>query len=153
MKKRYVVPVIIGVLCLFVGAGLYAGTKVQDVIKMESKGYDARKKGTVEFTHKKHATDYKITCGECHHDKDGKPLQLKEGDAVQTCIECHKKPGEKPKGKDAPKLTQKEELQYHAEAMHQNCIGCHKEVNKKSGKKDAPETCAKCHPKKAGEKE
>ena len=34
--------------------------------------------------------DKTIGCGECHHDKDNKPLNnLKIGDDVQNCIECH----------------------------------------------------------------
>ena len=58
------------------------------------------------FEHKKHWDDYSkdypefypSKCGECHHDKDGKPLTaLKDGDDVQKCIECHKIPSEVPK--------------------------------------------------------
>jgi cytochrome c553 len=148
MKKMLLLGIVVGVLCLFVSAGIYAGTTVPDVIKMENKAYSAHTKGIVEFSHKKHAEEYKAACGDCHHDKDGKPLTLKAGDNVQSCIECHKTPGEKPKGKDAPKLTDKEELQYHAEALHQNCQGCHKEFKKKNPASEAPTTCVKCHPKK-----
>ena len=82
--------------------------------------------------------------------KDGKPLtELKDGDDVQKCIECHKTPGEAPKGKKAKKkLSKKEKIaQYHAEAVHANCRGCHKDFNKKYKPKKAPTTCAKCHPK------
>lgn len=146
MKSRgFVVAVlVVGVALLFAG-GLQAGNKAADVIKMEA-GYP-HTKGIVQFSHAKHATDYKATCGECHHDKDGKPLaNLKDGDAVQKCIECHKKPGEKPKGKDAPKLDAKAAREYHAEAVHDNCQGCHKEWNKKNNSKAAPTTCSKCHP-------
>jgi hypothetical protein len=129
--------------------GLYAGTTVQDVIKMENKAYPEHKKGIVEFTHKKHVVEYKAGCGECHHDENGKPLNdLKEGDDVQNCIECHSKPGLKPKGKDAKKLSKKETLEYHGEAIHQNCTGCHKEFNKKNKTKSAPTKCKECHPKK-----
>jgi len=128
-----------------------------DVIKMENPAYQKHKKGIVEFSHKKHAEDYaaahpdlyKNGCGECHHDDQGKPLTLKADDPVQGCIECHKKPSERPKGKDAPKLSKKEKLEYHAEALHYNCKGCHKSFNKKTGTKKAPTTCTKCHPKKA----
>jgi cytochrome c553 len=148
MKKSWWVVMMVGIAVMFVSAALYAGTKAPDVIKMENKLYPKHEKGIVEFTHKKHAVDYKATCGECHHDKDGKPLaNLKDGDDVQSCAECHKKPGEKPKGKDAPKLTDKEVLEYHAEAIHKNCQGCHKEANKKNNNQNAPTTCVKCHPK------
>lgn len=149
MKQKCVWSVVAGACLVLFSAWVIAGTTVPGVIKMDTKGYTEHTKGIVEFNHKKHVEEYKNTCGECHHDKDGKPLaNLKAGDNVQGCIECHKIPGEKPKGKDAPKLTEKEVLQYHAEAMHQNCQGCHKEYNKKNNTNTAPTTCVKCHPKK-----
>lgn len=147
MGKKIVIAVVAAaVMALFSGI-IYAGTTVPDVIKMSEPSYKEHEKGIVEFSHKKHVTDYKATCGDCHHDDKGKPLALKEGDNVQKCIECHKKPGEKPKGKDAPKLSKKQELEYHAEALHDNCRECHKDHNKKNKTKAAPVTCTKCHPK------
>jgi len=138
---------IVGIATLFLSASVFAAAA--DVIKMETKGYEKHEKGIVQFSHKKHAEDYKATCGDCHHDAKGKPLaNLKATDKVQSCIECHKKPGEKPKGKDAPKLSKKEALEYHAEALHDNCQGCHKDFNKKNNSTAAPTTCVKCHPKK-----
>ena len=151
MNKKYLllVSAIVGIAVLVVTAGIYAGTTVPDVISMENKAYDKHKKGIVQFSHKKHSTDYGAGCGECHHDANNKPLDnLKEGDDVQNCIACHKKPGERPKGKGAPKLKKKERLAYHAEALHYNCKDCHKKYNKKNKTKAAPTTCAKCHPKK-----
>jgi hypothetical protein len=147
-KSLMIIAAVVGCAVLFAVASLYAGTEVQDVIKMENKAYSEHKKGIVEFTHKKHVEEYKATCGECHHNDKGEPLKdLKMGDNVQNCIECHKKPSEKPKGKDAPKLSRKEELEYHAEALHENCKGCHSEYNKKNDTKAAPTSCSKCHPK------
>lgn len=159
MRKRTLLltAAMVGIATLYLAALIHAGTKVEEVIRLEDPAYEKHKKGIVEFKHKKHQEDYakkfpefyKNGCGECHHDKDNKPLSgLKEGDNVQRCIECHKKPSEKPKGKNAPKLSKKEKLEYHAEAYHDNCRECHKKVNKKTGKKDAPTTCVKCHPKK-----
>lgn len=149
VKSLLLVILVVGIAILFLSASIFAGTTAPDVIKLESKGYEKREKGAVSFTHKKHVEEYKAGCGDCHHDAKGKPLaNLKAGDKVQSCIECHKKPSEKPKGKDAPKLSKKEELEYHAEALHQNCQGCHKEFNKKNNSKAAPTTCAKCHAKK-----
>ena len=158
MKKRFfTIAVISGIAALFLVGGILAGTDVPDVITLKNKAYKKHKKGIVEFTHKKHMDEYakkapdlyKNGCGECHHDEDNKPLvNLKEGDDVQNCIECHKKPSERPKGKDKPKLSKKERLAYHAEALHYNCKGCHKKYNKMTKKKTAPTTCKKCHPKK-----
>jgi cytochrome c553 len=149
VKSLLLVMSVVGIAILFLSASIFAGTTVPDVIKMETKGYEKHEKGAVSFSHKKHVEEYKGACGDCHHDAKGKPLaNLKAGDKVQGCIECHKKPGEKPKGKDAPKLSKKEDLEYHAEALHDNCQGCHKEFNKKNNSKAAPTTCAKCHEKK-----
>ena len=119
-----------------------------DIIVMNNPGYKKHTKGIIEFTHKKHVETYLITCGRCHHDETGKPLELTVNDNVQGCIECHKET-EKPKGE---KLGEKEKIaKYHFEALHTNCIDCHKEYNKEKGdpkgKVPAPTSCTKCHPK------
>lgn len=153
-KQSLILMICAGFVTLFIAAGIYAGTQAADVVQME-KAYE-HKKGIVEFSHKKHAEDYatanpdlyKNGCGECHHNDKNEPLKdLKAGDEVKSCFECHNKPGEKPKGKDAPKLSKKEEMQYHAEAIHENCKGCHKAFNDAKNSKAAPTTCTKCHPK------
>lgn len=162
-RKLLKILVISGIALLFVVAGIYAKT-VPEVIELKDPAYEEHKKGIVHFEHKKHQNEYakqypefyKNGCGECHHDKDNKPLtELKEGDDVQKCIECHKIAAEAPKGKKAPKkLSKKEKIkEYHAEALHENCKGCHKKFNKKYKPKKAPTTCTTCHPKKAGEKD
>ena len=157
-KKHLITVLILGVAILFVSAGIYAAS-VPDVIPLNDPAYEKHKKGIVQFEHKKHWDDYSqqypdlypSKCGVCHHDEKGKPLtELKDGDEVQKCIECHKTPSEAPKGKKAKKkLSKKEKIaQYHAEALHANCRDCHKQFNKKYKPKKAPTTCAKCHPKK-----
>jgi len=156
MKRKLLLMLAVVAGSVVFAAGLYAATTVKDVIQMENKAYASHKKGIATFSHKKHMEEYatqnpelyKKGCGECHHDKDNKPLTLKAGDDVQNCIECHKKPGESPKGKDAPKLSDKEKMEYHAEAIHANCKGCHKAFNTAKNSKAAPVTCTKCHPKK-----
>lgn len=119
-----------------------------DLIAMNNPIYPKHKKAIVMFTHRKHIDDYQIGCGDCHHDDKGAPLELKEGDPVQSCAECHKET-EKPKGE---KLSKEEKImKYHMEALHANCIGCHKEYNIEKGdpkgKKPAPVSCTTCHPK------
>lgn len=148
-KKLLTLLLAAGIAVIFVATGLYAGTDVADTIKMDSNNYKKRKKAPpkfkfVEFTHKKHHDDYKLSCGECHHDKDNKPLDLKTGDAVQKCVECHTKLEKDKKKKNDPMVLEN--------AMHGNCVDCHKEVNKKAGdpkglKGPAPASCAKCHEK------
>lgn len=149
-KTCAMIFMVIGIAVLFVMTNLYAGTEVCDVIKMENSAYAKHKKGIVEFTHKKHNEEYKITCGECHHDENKKPLDLKIGDDVQGCIECHKK-ADYIKGKKAKGLSKKQKREYHANAIHDNCKACHKKFNKEKGLKSkdkgaAPTTCKACHP-------
>jgi hypothetical protein len=155
-KRNGIVLAAVCVAIMFAAGSIYAGTAVQDMIKMENKAYSEHTKAIVEFSHKKHNEEYKIGCGECHHDDKGKPLNdLKLGDDVQNCIECHKIPGQMPgelkKEMRANKVSRKElaakEMEYHAEAIHENCITCHKKFNKENKTKAAPQTCTKCHPK------
>ena len=153
MSKKVLILVITSVLATFFAAVLFAGTTVQDTFKMESKEYTKRTYNSATLSHKKHVEEYNITCGECHHNEKAEPLNdLKTGDNVQRCIECHKIPSKKPKKKKgAPKLTDQQRREYHVEAMHDNCRGCHKIFNKKvkkeTGKKGkAPTSCNKCHP-------
>ncbi len=115
------------------------------VITMKNPAYKEHTKGIVQFTHLKHYEEYKIGCGDCHHDDNAEPLtDLKPGDPVEGCIECHPKPGKAP-GKG--KLDQSQKLEYHTEALHQNCIVCHKQHNKNNNTKAAPQSCNACHPK------
>jgi len=137
---------------------IHEGIAFPNIINMNNKAYAKHTKGIQAFTHMKHAKEYaakhpelyKNGCGSCHHDKDNKPLSnLKEGDDVQNCIECHKKPGFI-QGKEAKGLTKEQKLEYHANAIHDNCKGCHKEFNKKMNLKAkdegaAPVTCKTCH--------
>ena len=153
--KRQRLTIIISIFTIFMfclGAGLItAGTTVPDVIKMDNKAYEKHKKPIVVFTHKKHSKEYKLDCGECHHDSKNKPLKLKVGDNVDECIKCHPKPG-LATGKKAKGLTKKQKLEYHANAIHENCKDCHKKYNKKNKLKSkdkgaAPTTCKSCHKK------
>ncbi len=164
MNKKLLVLVVVGCAALFVAAGIYAGTEFVDVVRLENKAYAKHKDAIVIFLHRKHAEEYReknpelynSPCGECHHekanDKESKPLiNLKEGDEVENCIECHKKP-EYIKGKKAKGLSKQQKREYHANAMHDNCKDCHKKYNKKHKLKSkdkgyAPYTCKSCHAK------
>ena len=111
-----------------------------DVIPMNNPAYAAHKKPIVQFTHKAHIEAYQLACGDCHHDENGQPLELKAGDAVQGCIACHDQPGKAPKD-----VKGADKLKYHTNALHANCIGCHKEYNKANNTKAAPASCKACH--------
>ena len=156
-KRSFIVSAAVCVALMVAAGSIYAGTEIQDVVQMENKAYSEHTKSISTFSHKKHNEEYEIGCGECHHDADGKPLNdLKLGDDVQGCIECHKThglmPGKLKKEMRAKKVSKKElaakKMEYHSEAIHENCISCHKAHNKKNKTKDAPATCTKCHPKK-----
>ena len=169
-KPLKLLVVVVGMAVLFTATGIYAATEVLDVIRLENKAYKKHKYGIVEFTHKKHGEEYaekhpdfyKNKCGECHHDDENQPLvNLKAGDDVKSCLECHKKLGEMPskekkamrKAKLKKAEQKKKKLEYHAEAFHYNCKDCHKRYKKakKLKSKDPkapPTTCKKCHPKK-----
>ena len=129
----------------FAVAGIYAGTTMPTETKLYAP-YD-HDKDVIAFTHAKHVNEHKIACGECHHDDKGNPrTDLKEGDEVKRCFDCHNKPGEI-KGKKAKGLSKEELLAYHANAVHENCVGCHKDYNRKNKTKAAPYKCTDCHPK------
>ncbi len=142
-----IVILVAGVLVLFTTQNTWAGTSVDDVFDIETKEVEKRKKAPpkfklVELTHKKHNVEYNISCGECHHDSESKPLNLVSGDDVQRCVECHTKLKKDPKNK--------KDIMVLENAMHANCITCHKEINKKAGDKKgmkgpAPASCGKCH--------
>lgn len=157
MGKHTIILAAVCVALMFAAGPVCAATAVDDVIHMENKAYKKHSKAIVDFSHKKHNEEYKIGCGECHHDEKGKPLNdLKMGDDVQGCIACHKLQGQMPgklkKEMRAAKASKKEidakKMEYHAEAIHANCISCHKDYNKKNKTKAAPQACTKCHPKK-----
>ncbi len=104
-KPLKLLVVVVGMAVLFAATVIYAATQIPDVVRLENKAYKKHKYGIVEFLHKKHAEGYakdhpdfyKNSCGECHHDDQNKPLpNLKPGDEVQTCLECHKKLGDMP---------------------------------------------------------
>ena len=130
-KKLLTLLLAAGIAVIFAATGLHAGTECKPVMTMEDPGYKTRKKAPpkfklVEFTHQKHVQEYKISCGDCHHDNEGKPLtELKKGDDVQKCSECH--------NKFKKDKNNKKDIMVHENALHGNCVGCHKELNKKAG--------------------
>ena len=153
MHSRFGLTAILFLLAaLCFAPAIFAGNASEDIIVFDSE------EGKVAFGHKTHfETYYKefpefygSSCGECHHDKDNKALtDLKVGDEVQKCVECHKKPGYL-KGKEARGLSKEQKREYVANAVHDNCKGCHSDYNKSKKLKPqdegyAPNTCKTCH--------
>ncbi len=95
----------------------------------------------VTFSHKKHVTEDKIACSQCHMVyKDGKNV-WKEGDPVEKCEKCHNEPttkGEFTLPPDKKKLNLK--LSFHT-----LCIGCHRKVKNQKPTANAPIVCNGCH--------
>jgi len=106
-------------------------------------------RGPVSFTHGKHVKEYKLECGQCHHDDSGEPLaDLTPGEEINRCIDCHDKDG-LIRGR-APDVSQEEILKHYPNAMHQMCIGCHWGQNNRTHSMNAPEACRGCHAKTGG---
>ncbi len=143
MNRKFLTLLLTAAIALvFAVTCLYAGTEVADNITLDYNKYEKRmfklpKHNFVNFTHKKHNTDYKISCDECHH------IELKMGDHVKPCADCHieLKPTEK----------NRKSIMLLRNAYHASCRDCHREFNKEAGdprgfKKDAPPTsCSECH--------
>ena len=72
------------------------------------------------FAHRRHAIEFKISCGECHHVyEDGKNI-WNEGMPIQKCSECHDFPLSKSR-KDLAAGTQ---LRIFLD--HPSCARCHR---------------------------
>jgi hypothetical protein len=113
-----------------------------DDIVIESKGWPKDKYEPTKLSHKKHATEYKIPCKDCHHVyKDGKNV-WEEGQEVKKCSECH---NVYLLGKELREATEEEKKLSLFKAFHDNCKGCHKKEQK------GPVKCTECHAKKPTE--
>ncbi len=122
-------------------------TTVAEVIEMKNTtAFETHTRAIVMFTHKKHTAPvpdgHGLFCGECHHDENGQPLKLEEGDYVQSCQVCHAKTGRPRKPADMSREEwETAQLEYYYGAIHANCIDCHK------AREAGPTKCNECHPK------
>jgi predicted CXXCH cytochrome family protein len=110
-----------------------ANSNKLDLILLNNQGYKKKRKGPVEFTHKKHVYQYKAVCWNCHHEyKDGQNVWVPWGE-TKRCNQCHD-----PKSKEHNKIM----LQ---KAYHYQCKGCHKDLAKKMMKTGPYRKCGGCH--------
>jgi len=116
--------------CLLVVTGIFAQTLGPESVKIQTEGYE-HERGIVTFQHKQHVTEYDLSCGQCHHDDSGVPLDsFKMKDRVPTCINCH-------------------DLDFihtsHTPEMDVDCSSCH--VDKEGNPIDVYEIqkCIECH--------
>jgi len=138
MKKSLMISLMVAALvCVFALPAVIAGNAPADTMVLKAPEGVKMTKAAVDFTHKKHAEDYKIDCMVCHHKAESK-------DAITGCsVEgCHT---------DASKAAKKDPKGFyqawHSKKAPASCLGCHK-AEKKAGKKDIPVSCKSCHPKK-----
>ncbi len=102
-------------------------------------------RGPVHFTHGRHINEHAVSCGKCHHDDSGEPINdLEFGDGVDTCTDCHYEETLL-RGKALEGMSQEEVIEHYPNAMHELCISCHKEMNNKTHTLSAPEACRSCH--------
>ncbi len=153
-ESFFLMSVIVCCISLLSFANIDADTIVPDIIKFSGstgietrtgEGFSSVYEGPVSFAHKRHMAVLGPGCGNCHHDDEGKPcIDLKSGDEVIRCIECHPKKGII-RGKAESGLSDEDMIEYRANAMHRLCLGCHKEFNWKHHNTKSPMSCATCH--------
>ena len=95
----------------------------------------------------KHVQDYGAVCGDCHHDRDGRPITSHNPDTIYACGKCHQKEG-LVWGPIAENNTPAINLIAHrANAIHMRCIGCHQSYNNLNRVVRVAESCKTCHAK------
>jgi len=143
LLKKGVSFVAVAVAVMFLWVAFSAAVvECPDDIVINTEGWPTDKYEPTTLSHKKHATEYKVQCKDCHHVyKDGKNV-WEEGQAVQKCSECH---NVYKLGKDLREATEEEKKLSLFKAYHDNCKGCHKKEQK------GPVKCTECHAKKPTE--
>ncbi|MDY7035341.1 MAG: cytochrome c3 family protein [Thermodesulfobacteriota bacterium] len=139
MKKGLLALVVVALTgFIFITVGVLTAGDVPDDVIIQNEGYKKDKKGPVKLSHKKHSTEYKVACNECHHEyKEGKNI-WKEGQPVRKCSECHNP------------LKKEDKVIKLQNAYHKNCKNCHKALIKDGKSTKAPfKKCNDCHQKKS----
>ena len=129
-KKGLVLVVLFGFIGCLGLSGWLVAADAPDTVEIYSSAIKKYKKGPVNLSHKKHNTEYQVTCAECHHVYEDGKNTWQESDPVQKCQECH----------DAKKKNKETKAAKLQNAFHKNCKDCHKENKKGPYKK-----CNDCH--------
>ncbi|MFC1856347.1 cytochrome c3 family protein [Thermodesulfobacteriota bacterium] len=96
---------------------------------------DAKTEGVV-LKHKKHASDYKVACNECHH-----TFNPGEDASPKPCLDCHDFSELKMvEGKRIP-LIRSSILK---NIYHDSCKNCHEKLKRKGI--SVNKKCSTCHP-------
>ncbi|MBN1849525.1 MAG: cytochrome c3 family protein [Deltaproteobacteria bacterium] len=142
--KRWRIPTVIFIICLFVIGEIYIASGQEDVdpqdldtITINNPDYEKDRKGPVVFPHRKHALDYKVLCWECHHNYDDKANVWSPWDETEKCIACHdpsEADGDIVKLQTAYHLnckichTERKILQTEDPLAYRKCTTCHEET-------------------------
>jgi hypothetical protein len=102
-------------------------------IVIDNRGYQTDRKGSVWFSHSKHAESYVEACSECHHEYRNGRNVWQEGQPVKKCRTCHDP--SKSEGR-VKKLST---------AFHTSCKGCHKKHAADGGRNAPYKNCTDCH--------
>jgi len=123
---------------IFLTVGVLTAADAPDVINIENKGYKSERKGPVDFTHRKHALDYRVSCWDCHagdYAATTDPAHVAAGFATD-CTQCHQ-----PVASWRPAFVQHTPRfplrNAHARA---GCLSCHA-----AGYAGTPADCYACH--------
>jgi len=138
-RKGTVVVAVASVLLFLLTAVEASKQEAPDEIIIHSSIWPSKKNLDAKFTHKKHAAEYKIECGQCHHVYEGGKNIWKQGADVQACQKCHTNIKT---GKELNTATEEEKKLSLFRAFHDNCRGCH------TKEKKGPIKCTECHKKK-----
>ena len=153
MKTRLLITCITGFF-LIIGAAVAQQT-IPDVIEFDGATdggatadiYLSIYSGPVKFTHAKHVWDYGAVCGDCHHDRDGRPITSHNPETVYACGQCHQKEGlvwGPIAENNTPAINR---IAHRANAIHMKCIGCHQSYNTLNQVVRVAESCETCHAK------
>lgn len=143
MKKGKFISCLAITAAFFLSATLlaFAAQQPPETITIKPSIWPKTMMPPVTFSHKKHVTEDKIACNQCHMVyKDGKNV-WKEGDPVETCDKCHNEPTTKGEFTLTP---EKKKLNLKL-AFHNLCINCHKKTKAQKPTTNAPIVCAGCH--------
>lgn len=145
MNRTRALTIAVGLVALVlvgvaVGRVRGAGKEAPDELVIHSEAWGSKKHVDVRFTHKVHATDYKVECTQCHHIYEKGKNIWRQGADVQKCQSCHTNTMT---GKELSAASEKEKKLSLFKAFHDSCRGCH------SKEKKGPVKCTECHAKKS----
>ncbi|XPV75682.1 MAG: acidic tetraheme cytochrome c3 TmcA [Desulfovibrio sp.] len=124
MKKVLAIALMLSAMVAF----MVPAVAQEDIKSLHVEAFKPFERPASVFDHDKHAEDFGVDCGLCHHTgvENGKFVESDDPGA-EACVDCH-----------SVKPTKKDETNLRA-AYHKMCIDCH--LSNKKG----PAACGQCH--------